>query len=337
MANNNNITNTLQSIVNLGSTHVDLMPLCGVGGYNSEPALSLCNDALAELLTAPFDWKFNRVEMPMMVTAPNKQDYLFAGASAFTLGGGSTGAAIDLASNNAITESGTTVTVNTLEPHRFTVGQTVYMDGNTVAAYNSTFSDDGAKSEWSGGWTITAVPSAKTFQFTHAQSGLAASGAPGISDFGWLACASMVEMNNGSSPQNVCQLQTVRELPVWSRVSNPEKVCVLADYGNGILKFRFYYVPGSTTWGANLVYQAAPKLKVSLADTWSPFPDSYSAVYRQAFLYRCYRYINSPRAEVEYQKLQQQIMKALGAADREDSDVNVVPAEPFMDFGWGGF
>lgn len=328
----NKHTITLQSVVNLGSTHLDLIPLCGVGGLGAnEPALSLCNDALSELMTVPLDWPFNRVEMPMFVTATAKQDYLFAGATAFTLGATSTGAAIELATNNGITESGTTVTVKTLEPHRFSVGNTVYMTGNTVAAYNSTYSDDGTKSGWSGGWAITATPTPTSFTFTHASSGLATSGAPGITNFGWLSSGSMQELNNTCAGGNVRQIQAVRELPVWSKVAHPEKACVLADNNNGVLKIRLYHLPGNTAWSINLVYQAEAPLKTALTDTWSPFPDAYSAVYRQAFLYRCYRYINSPRADAEYQKLQQQILKALGAADRGSSDVYLDPSDGFFD------
>src|ERR1700730_5551465 len=106
-------TITLQSVVNFCSTHSDLLPLSGVGGYANEPALSLCNDTLSELITDPNDWFFNRVEMAPFYTAANKQDYLFAGASAFTLASGaaaSTGWGIGLASTPAISVSGGVVT-----------------------------------------------------------------------------------------------------------------------------------------------------------------------------------------------------------------------------------
>jgi hypothetical protein len=334
-----NSTLTLQSVVNLCATHADLMPLSNVGGYANEPALSLCNDAISEIITVDRDWKWNRNEMAMLVTCPNKQDYQFGGASAFTLGTGSAGAAIGLASNNAITESSTTVTVTTLEAHRFSVGQTVYMTGNTVAAYNSTFTDDGSQSTWSGGWTITAVPSSTTFQFTHASSGLANSGAAGITNFGWLTSASLVEMNSNSSPQNIRHVKAVREITPWSKVGDPDKVCVLKDNGDGTLKIRFYYVPGTTIWGTNLVYQAKAPLKASLAETWSPIPDQNSAMVRQALIYRMYRYLNSPRAEVEYQKLQAEMARMLGADNSEESNVYLVPDETLLDLPtyWTGF
>src|SRR6266704_3532163 len=133
MSTNNNITVKLQAVVNLASTHADLIPLAGVGGHSNEPALSICNDAVQELLTAPMDWKFNRVEMDMLVTCQNKQDYRFGGACAFTLGSTSSGVGIDLSSNSAITVTAGVVTVNTLEAHRFSIGDTVYHNGVTMS------------------------------------------------------------------------------------------------------------------------------------------------------------------------------------------------------------
>jgi hypothetical protein len=333
-----NCTITLQSVINLCATHADLLPLSGVGGFVNEPALSLCNDALSDLFTEPNDWKFNSVFLPMLVTTPNRQDYIFGGASAFTLGSSSSGACIDLLTNNGITEVGNTVTVNTTQPHRFKVGDTVYIVGATVTAYNSTFTDDGNSSSWSGGWLVTAITST-SFTFTHPTSGLATSGAPGIYDYGWFSEASMVEMNNGSSPANVRHLKTVKGIPVWSKVGDPEKVCVVQDRGDGTLLIRTYYVPGSTLWGINIVYQAKAPLKVSLTNTWAPIPDHYSAVYRQALIYRMYRYLNSPRADAEYQKLQQEINKAQGFDDNEETNCYLEPEDSLMDssYFYGGF
>jgi hypothetical protein len=328
-------TISLQSVANFVSTHVDLMPVAGVGGYTSEPFLSIANSAISEILLSQIDWQFNRIEMPFFVTAQNKQDYIISGAAAFTLGQTSTGASIALASNSGITESGNTVTVNTLEPHRFNVGDVVYMSGNTVSAYNSTFTDNGSSTSWSGGWTILSTPTTKSFTFTHASSGLSTSGALGITDFGWLASATMIELNNTSSPPNSRILQALKELQVWSKVANPEKVAVIKDNGDGTLKVRFQYCPGSTIWAVNLVYQATPPIKASLTDTWSPIPDSYSSLIRQAAIYASYRYLGNPKETTEFQKFQALLQKASGADDRAESDIHVVPEFSLMDDGYG--
>jgi hypothetical protein len=343
-----NTTLTLQSVANFCSTHSDLLPLSGVGGYANEPFLSLANDALSDLISDPNDWVFNRVEMPSLFTCPNKQDYLFAGASAFTLNasganaGTSQGWAIDLASNSAITVSGGVVTVNTIEAHRFAIGQTVYLTGvtmttGTTANYNSTFTDNGSVSQWNTGWVITAVGT-KNFSFaaTSGQNNADVGGAPGITNFGYSTSASMQEVNNNSSPPNVFPLVVRRELEVSSRVSIPEKVAVMTDLGTGVLKIRLLWLPSSAVYAVNIIYQAKAPLKVALTDTWAPFPDNYAAVYRQAALYRMYRYLDSPKADNEYKKLQAQIMKTQAADDATQTDVSIQPSDSLMDSSYDG-
>lgn len=316
-------TITVQSVVNYASTQTGLMPLTGVGGYANEPAISIANDTLSELLAPPFAWKFNRATMPIFVTQQNQQDYPFAGAAAWTSTGG---ASIGLASNNSITESTNTVTVTTLYPHNFTAGQTVFMAGNTVAAYNSSFTSTPAGSAWATGWTILTTPTTTTFTFTHASSGLAASGAPGITNCAWLESATMVNMNDTASAQYIWYLNAVRELEPSSRVAVPSKVAVQSDDGAGTLTLRLSELPGPQPLGVTTIYQKRPALLTSLSSTWAPFPDEYAFAYRQMFLAFCLRYANSPRSEVEYQKGQVAVSKALGSNDREQSDEFISPA-----------
>lgn len=324
---------TLQQIVNIGTVHADLMPFVSVGGFNQEPALSLCNDVLQELLAGPLAWKWNRKELGLLVTSMNKQDYQFGGAAAWTVNGG-VGIALATASTPGITESVNTVTVTTLEPHNFNVGDTVWMNGNTVAAYNSAFTQTPSGSSWGTGWVITAVPTTTSFTFTHAQSGLGNSGAPGITDFGWLESASMVDINSGASPQPVHELLGARELQPSSDVRNPERVCVLVDNLDGTLKIRFRHVPGSSVFGVTLVYQKKAPIKTDLGNTWSPVPDELSFALRQMFLARAYRFADQEaRANVEYQRAQIALMKAQGHEDSEQSDEHIIPDNSLMGGG----
>ncbi len=346
----------MQTVVNLAATHGELMPLAGVGGYTNEPALSLCNDTLQELLAHPHDYKFNRIEMPFFVTANYQQDYLFAGATAFTLGSSnsqSCGAQIDLATNNAITVAGGVVTVNIIQgqlQHQILVGQTVYMTGvtmttGTTANYNSTQTQTGSSWSWTGGWVVTVV-TATSFSFA-AISGQAnndVGGAPGIFDYGWLASATCTELNNNSPVGNIRPMEAVRNIAPSQRVNQPTKLCVLKTFTNpstgvdtGVLKLRLEFPCGANVWLINPVYQAKAPIKTALTQTWGPFPDEYSYVYRQGLLARMYRYLNSPQQVVEYQKLEQAIAKATGADDREMSDVHVYPESSLIDGTWYGY
>lgn len=55
-------TITLQSVVQWAQTLTQLTPIIGVGGFNSEPALSICNNVIQEMIAKPYNWKFNSVD-----------------------------------------------------------------------------------------------------------------------------------------------------------------------------------------------------------------------------------------------------------------------------------
>jgi phage tail sheath protein FI len=91
-------------------------------------------------------------------------DHLLINGHQFTITGSPSGNSSALAASPAgATEAVNTVTITTTAAHGFNVGSVVQISGVGVAAYN-------------GSWTVTATPSATTFQFTHPTAGLAASG-----------------------------------------------------------------------------------------------------------------------------------------------------------------
>lgn len=324
-----NSTLTLQSVVNFASTHVELLPLTGVGGYSNEPALSLCNDTLQKLLSRPLDWKFNRAEMNMFVTAPNRQDYLFAGAVAFTLAGSCRGVGIELTTNSGIVVSSNVVTVTCLQPHGFNTGETVYIQGAADNQFNASLVQDGNTSSFTGGFVITGTPTTTTFTFAKTTANTA-SGSAGITDYGWLAEGTMWNINNTSPVFPTRHIQAVRSIQPESIVSTPKKACIISDPGTGILKIRLSPVAGTVIWGVNLIYQKKAPLLSSLSSTWAPIPDEFGYVIRQKFLAVCYRFLNSARSEIEEQKAQAAILEALGEGDRENSDVGLYPEEGIM-------
>jgi len=353
----------LSTTLNYATTHTDLLPLTGVGGIVDEPGLTICTEAASEIINDENDWKWNSVELcsPLGLTQgtglpliiyQSKQDYLFAGASAFTMnitgsgastGVNSTGASIDLASNSGVTVTGGVVTVKTLEPHRFAVGNTVYLFGltfttGTASKYNATFTDDGNKTTWAGGVVLTAVTS-NTFSFAalSGQNNNDVGGAPGITNFGWLTNSTMMELNNQSSPMNIRHLKAVRNLPAWSKLADPEQVAVMQDFGTGVLLVRFMFPPAAVTWIVNLIYQKQSTLYTSLNQYWG-IPDNLVALINQAVIYRAYRYIRSNATDSEYKKLQALIQKQKGSDQAEESNVYLEPTESLIDYGpyWSG-
>lgn len=351
----------LSTTINYATTHTDLLPLTGVGGIANEPGLSICTEAASEIINDENDWKWNSVELcsPLgltqgtgqpLIVYQSKQDYLFAGASAFTMNitpaGGSTGvqssgASIDLASNSGVTVAAGVVTVNTLEPHRFAVGNGVYLFGlkattGTASKYNSSFTDNGNQVAWGapGPYVITSVPTSKSFTFAAAtgQNNADVLGAPGITNFGWLTAATMMELNNNSSPMNVRHLAAMRNLPSWSKLADPEQVAVMQDFGTGVLLIRMMYSPAAVTWIVNLIYQQQSSVFVSLNQFWG-IPDSMANLINQAVLYRAMRYIRSPSADNQYKILQAAIQKEKGSDQAEQSNVFLEPVDSLVDYG----
>lgn len=359
----------LATTINYATTHLDLLPLVGVGGIADEPGLSICVEAAAEIINDENDWKWNSNELcsPLgltqgtgqpLIVYQSKQDYLWAGASAFSLnsvggvgtGINSTGASIDLASNSAVTVAAGVVTVKTLEPHRFAVGNPIYLFGvvfttGTPSKYNSTITDNGSQTLWGapGPYIITGVPTSNSFTFAAAtgQNNADVGGAPGVSDLLWVTAGNMIELNNNSSPMNVRQLKAVRGLPAWSKLADPEQFAVMKDYGTGVLLIRMMYTPAAVTWIVNMIYQRRPPVYISLNQPWG-IPDQYIDVINQAVMYRAYRYIKSASADNEYKKLQAAIQKANGTDQSEESNVFLEPMDSLVDtgpygVGWGGY
>ena len=343
-------TISCQNVLDYARAHTMLKPILGVGGVSNQPGMDICNNVIQILLMKPFSWKFNRRQMPLLVTQGFIQDFLFAGACAFTLNpvvqqGGQTtlgggGVGIDLASNSAVTQSGFVTTVNTLQPHNFTPGQTVFhnnitdVNGNLIPGYNSVFTQStlALSSTWSNGWVITATPTPTQYVFTSNVSGLAAGGAPGIVDFSWLTDVSIFDINNSGIPQPTGPIRAVDRITPTHRMGEPKEVAVMSDLGTGVLQIRVSPNSDVYSMALNLGYQMrAPYLK-SPASLWAPWPDRMAAVLREGV--KAFAIQMTDKSD-QYKKDQMlwfmnMAQSALGASDAEDQNLGFAPTRSIM-------
>ncbi len=74
-------TITLQQTVDWARTFTRLIPIVGVGGFTNEPALTICNRVIQEILAPSFNWKFNRKSAPAFDTVNEQQEYTLAGVT----------------------------------------------------------------------------------------------------------------------------------------------------------------------------------------------------------------------------------------------------------------
>lgn len=193
-----NQTTTVQYVMDQCKLHTKLQNYFGVGQISGEPGCGISTRINQMLLQRRMAWKFNRVALDsvsgnFLVTQQGRQDILFGGASCFVLlnnqsGGGTLpfgGVGIDLApatyNGNAygpmnggtagITISGSTITLQTLDPHPFqsgNIGQSVlYLSGVANPAFNSLFTWNQLTqaSAWTQGYVITGIPDNQHIQF----------------------------------------------------------------------------------------------------------------------------------------------------------------------------
>jgi hypothetical protein len=363
---------SLQYVMDQCKLHTKLQNFFAVGGVSGEPGCGIGNRVMQMLLQKRMAWKFNRQELGppntaggnFFVTQQGFQDIRHAGASAFVLlnnqsGGGTLptgGVSIDLAAgisfNNVpyppingslggLTQSGTTITIQTIDPHPFqsgNIGQSViYISGATVPAYNSlyTWNQLTQLGQWTNGYLIIGLPDQYHIQVQAqvSQVALAASGAPGIWNLGWLESASIQDINSLSFPQGIWPIEAVHRVsPEYTTTGEEPTVCALIDYGNGVIKFRLSQPWGTQCVQVNIIYQARAA-KLTSPQSVFQWPDDLSYVLVEMCLWQASRFAYGGSAE-ETMKFEQSAMAAVQSAlegeDREANDQALTPIRSFM-------
>jgi hypothetical protein len=229
----------------------------------------------------------------------NQQDYIitgawfnfpinlqFSGVTNNNFGGGF----IIQKTPNGLSESGTTVTINTQYAHNLPTGTTLAgltgtIVGATVAGYNTTV-------------TITTVPSNLQIVGTIANSGLANSG--GLGDPGILRPLKMRIARLDSNPPEYRELAALGNLgPDLTRTAGIDTMKAVGWFSSQNF-FRFDVAPQVANGQIIQLlgeYQTYPtKVTPSTLTVAFPFPDEYFNVLEAGLLWRVYQLLDDPRA-----------------------------------------
>lgn len=68
-------TITVQDLVDFARTHVKLIPLQNIGGFQDEPALRLANKIKKRIINRAYNWEWNRASIPAFLTVENQFEY----------------------------------------------------------------------------------------------------------------------------------------------------------------------------------------------------------------------------------------------------------------------
>lgn len=76
-------TITINAVVDWARTQTKMVPIVGVGGFSNEPAMTIANNVIQEMLAYPYNWKFNRTSLTAFDSTEGTQEYTSTSVSNF--------------------------------------------------------------------------------------------------------------------------------------------------------------------------------------------------------------------------------------------------------------
>lgn len=356
----NNSTTTLQNIIDDALTLGDVAPTLATGGRSQAPALSIANDVMLAMLQGgpngqPFNWKWNRFNLPPFLTISFQQDYFVPGLVNLSW--------LESAWASNINQTSVPKQNTPVEVHKdleITYAQTGYP----------------AKACWipcdqmqTGTWGVSPLgptlnePNGVTNSFGPNAIGLQNPG-PGVvytNPLGLLQTPTNATTQITDPNGNLWVLTTFGTCgniqPTWpltTAITYPtyatptvtattvqDGTCVwtaINPKGQGI---RLNPIPPQTgiVWQIQMVGQMRPPRLQSVNQLLNPIPDDYITYFKQGFFAECYRRNPDPKVRAKYQMERQMWLEALDKAvrqgDREMDDFGFYPGSQIMDQTWG--
>jgi len=353
-----NSTIQLQEVVDDASTLGDVAPALATGGFSMSPALSIANDVMQAIINGgpnaqPYNWKWNRYNLPPFVVNSLQQDYFIPGLI-----------------NIGWLESAWAVDINQTSLPKQKIPLEV--DKDLLVTYQQGAST--GKVSWlpnsmlmTGTWG--ALPLGPTAQYPNGQTTLVGPNQSGqqnpgpnvvytnpigvlrtpynattaIKDpYGTLWCLTTYGTCGSVEP-------TWPIAPVYPTLRNPnllattvtDGTCVwtaINPFGQGI---RISPLPpqAGIVWSIQIVGQMVAPRFFNLTQYLNPIPDTFEWAFKQGFFTQCFRRNPDPKIRARFPQEQQlwleALDKAVRQADREPDDFGFYVTNIIMDTGWG--
>jgi hypothetical protein len=344
-----NSTITLRSIVDDASSLGDVSPALATGGFSDQPALSIANDTISAILLGgpkgqPFNWKFNRFNVPTFLTISFQQDYFIPGL--VNLGWLENCFACNINQTSIPKQK---IPMEVRKDLDITYLQTGWLD--KICWLDNRLLQTG---------TWGAAPQGPTLGFPSGQTIVAGSGFSGLQNPGpgviytnplgiinaVINATTCITDPNGNL-WNLTTFGTCGTVeptwptnPVFPTYSNQTIVattvadgsCVwtaINPFGQGL---RLNPLPPQTgvVWEVQPVGQMRVPKFISLQQTIDPIPDDWETYFKQGFFAECYRRNPDPKVRAKYQQEKMNWMEALEKefmqANREPDDYGFYPS-----------
>lgn len=352
-----NSTISLQQIVDDALSLGDVAPALATGGMSDAPALSIATDVMLTIINGgplgqPYNWKFNRFNLPPFFTISYQQDNFVP--NLVNLGW------LESAWASNINQTSVPKQNTPLECHKdlmVTYAQTGY-PGKCCWIPN----DQMQTGTWGASplGPTTTTPSGNTNGFGPNAGGLQNPGPNVIytNPLGMLQtpinATTCITDPNGNlwalTTYGVCgstaptwtspQVYPTFQYPNLVASTVTDGTCVwtaINPKGQGI---RLNPIPPQTgiVWQIQVVGQMRAPRFLSLGQLLNPLPDDYVTHFKQGFFAECFRRNPDPKIRAKYTMERQLWLEALDhavkQADREMDDFGFVPTRGVMDQGW---
>jgi len=349
---------TLQEVMDDAATLGDVSPALATGGSSQGPALSIANDVMQALinggpLAQPYNWKWNRANLPQFCTISYQQDYFIPGLV-----------------NLGWLEAAWASQINQTSIPKFK--QPVEVNKDLMVTYDQTGYP--AKICWlpnsmleTGTWGQTPLgpttdnPSGDTTSLGLGRGGLQNPG-PGVIYTSPLLtlqtptnATTCITDPNG----NLWALTTFGTCgntqpdwptnPAYPTVKSPNITATTVQDGTVVWTainpsgqgLRLNPIPpqNGTQWVIVCQGQKKAPRFYSVGQTLEPLPDDFEWAFKQGFFAECYRRNPDPKVRAKYtmerQIWEQALDKAVRQSDREQDNYGFYPGTSVMDSSWG--
>lgn len=349
----------LSEIVDDASTLGDVSPALATGGFSDAPALSIASDVMQAMVNGgpmaqPYNWKWNRFNVPAFPTISYQQDYFIPGLVSLAWLESCWASNINQASIPKVKPQAIEVKKDLLvtSDQTATPVKICWMPNNLLqsgtwgeaplgptagvpSGDTNGFGSNATGQQNPGPFVIYTPPIGAIQNPTNASTcisdpngnlwSLTTFGTCGATQPAW---PTVITYPTTPSPNIVATTVTDGSC-VWTAI-NPK--------GQGL---RLGTLPPQSgiVWLIQPVAQLRAPRFTSLQQTLEPIPDDYATFFKQGFFAECYRRNPDPKVRAKYPLERQMWMEALDhavrQADREMDDVGFYPGTSVMDNTFG--
>jgi hypothetical protein len=301
----------LMNIVDEVSVMGDLTPvLKSTGGYAAQPALSISNTVMGEMLSVRFPWKWNRARVPAFVLTPLQQDY--ATINVNNIGWLENGVRIDINNTQVPPPSWPITAVRDIA-----IDNSVGGFPGEVCWFQNNQLEYG---RWPGPGIIYTNPVGQAITNNN--------NVTNITD----ANGNILVLTQYGTTGTTPPLAPVNAAAGYF-ITDGTCIWTVADpLAQG---FRFLPRPpmGGNVWLVRIFAQMKqPPRFINLGQFIDPIPDEYSKWFIDGFIAYAHRYSSNPAVLARFDKMKQAWLDSVAAAarqgDREDESKGFYPDQP---------